>query len=326
MNMIRKNVRRGFKTLISLAGALGISLTLQSQALSAEARNITIGTGSATGVYYPVGQAICEFINLREKQHGMHCSAVITSGSVDNINRLRAGTLDFAIAQSDVQFYATKGYGPFNDQGAFSKLYAVLALHPEFFTVIARADAGIRSFDDLKGKRVNIGPVGSGQRTDMNLVMHVKGWTVKDFALASALSPAAQSAALCKGEVDAVIYTVGHPNESVKEATNLCETVLVPVQGPAVQALIEKYPYLSPVTIPGEMYPGTPHDTKTFGVTATLVSTSDTPNKVVYKLVNSVFKNFDDFKSSHAALFGLEPDAKGLWAPMHPGVVLYYQE
>lgn len=318
--------QRGFRAFITLTGALGLSLTLQSQALSAEVHNITIGTGSATGVYYPVGQTICKFINLQEEKHGIHCSAVITSGSVDNINRLRAGTLDFAIAQSDVQFYAMKGYGPFKAQGAFTKLNTVLTLHPEYFTVIARADAGIRSFDDLKGKRVNIGPVGSGQRTDMDLLMHVKGWTMKDFALASELSPADQSAALCKGEVDAVLYTVGHPNASVKEATKMCDTVLVQVQGPAVKALTEKYPYFTPITIPGKMYSGTPLDTETFGVRATLVSTSDTPNKVVYQLVDSLFINFADFKSSHAALFDLEPTAKDLWAPLHPGAVLYYEE
>jgi len=321
--------RYSCNTLICLASAIGISLAVQGQAQGAEARNITIGTGSTSGVYYPVGKAICKFINQRQDKHGIHCSVAITSGSVDNINRLRDGTIDFAIAQSDVQFYATKGYGPFQGKGPYSGLNAVLSLHPESFTVLARATAGIRTFDDLKGKRVNIGPPGSGQRTGVDLMMHAKGWTEKDFALTSELSPAEQSSALCGGDVDAVVFTVGHPNASIKETAQMCDTVLVQVFGPAVKLLTEKFPYFTPVTIPGKMYPGSPLDTKTFGVTATLVTDSKVPDKVVYTLIEGLFNNFTDFKFSAAALFSLQPNdmsKSGLTAPMHAGADKYFQE
>lgn len=327
--MIAKYTRYRGNALFGMISALGLSLAIQGQALGAETHNITIGTGSTSGVYYPVGKAICKFINQKQNKHGIHCSVAITGGSVDNINKLRAGTIDFAIAQSDVQFYATKGYGPFQGQGPFPELNAVLSLHPESFTVVARADAGIKTFDDLKGKRVNIGNPGSGQRTGMDLMMHAKGWTQKDFALTSELSPSEQSAALCGGDVDAVVYTVGHPNASIKETTQMCDTVLVQVFGPAVKLLTEKFPYFSPVMIPGKMYPGSPLDTKTFGVTATLVTSSKVPDKVVYTLLDSVFNNFTDFKFSAAALFSLLPNdmsKNGLTAPMHPGAEQYFQE
>lgn len=111
---------------------------------------------------------------MRRHKHGIGCSTISTGGSVDNVNKIRSGELNFGVVQSDVQYFAVMGFGPFKDVGPNSKLRSILSFHAEPFTIVARAGAGIRSIDDLKGKRVNIGNPGSGQRTSMDLVMHLR--------------------------------------------------------------------------------------------------------------------------------------------------------
>ena len=233
---------------------------------------ITIGTGGVTGVYYPTGGAICRLVNKGRKDHGIRCSVESTGGSIYNIKTIRAGELEFGVAQSDWQYHAYNGTSRFEDDGAFEGLRAVFSVHPEPFTVVARADSGISTFDDLKGKRVNIGNPGSGQRGTMEVLMDAKGWTTDDFALATELKAAEQSAALCDNQIDAMVYTVGHPSGSIQEATTACESVLVEVSGDAVNGLVNDNPYYRTATIPGGMYRGNDEATQTFGVGATFVS------------------------------------------------------
>lgn len=290
---------------------------------------ITIGTGGVTGVYYPTGGAICRLVNKGKKDHGVRCSVESTGGSVYNINTIRAGELDMGVAQSDWQFHAYNGTSKFADAGAFPELRAVFSVHPEPFTVVARKDAGITNFDDLKGKRVNIGNPGSGQRGTMEVLMEALGWTVADFALTSELKSSEQSKALCDNKIDAMIFTVGHPSGSIKEATTSCESVLVNVTGEAVDKLVAENDYYRTATIPGGMYTGSDADVTTFGVGATFVSSTNTPDDVVYHVVKSVFENFDDFTKLHPAFANLKKEEMvkdGLSAPLHPGAEKYYKE
>lgn len=290
---------------------------------------ITIGTGGVTGVYYPTGGAICRLVNKGRKEHGIRCSVESTGGSIYNINTIREGELEFGVAQSDWQYHAYNGTSKFEEGGPFEDLRAVFSVHPEPFTVVARADAGIASFDDLKGKRVNIGNPGSGQRGTMDVVLEALGWTVDDFALASELKAAEQSAALCDNQIDAMIYTVGHPSGSIQEATTACDSVLVNVTGDAIEGLVSDNSYYRTATIPGGMYRGSDGDVQTFGVGATFVTSAAVSEDAVYAVVSSVFNNFDDFKKLHPAFANLEPKemaSAGLSAPLHPGAAKYYKE
>ncbi|MCR9087071.1 MAG: TAXI family TRAP transporter solute-binding subunit [Rhodobacteraceae bacterium] len=289
----------------------------------------TIGTGGVTGVYYPTGGAICRLVNQGRKEHGLRCSVESTGGSVYNINTIRAGELEFGVAQSDWQYHAFNGSSRFEEDGPFEELRAVFSVHPEPFTVVARADAGIATVDDLKGKRVNIGNPGSGQRGTMEVLMEAKGWTVDDLALATELKAAEQSAALCDNQIDAMVYTVGHPSGSIQEATTACDSVLVEVSGEAVEGLVNDNSFYRVATIPGGMYRGTDEDVQTFGVGATFVTSANVDDEVVYTLVKSVFENFDDFTNLHPAFANLTKEemvADGLSAPLHPGAEKYYKE
>ena len=154
---------------------------------------------------------------------------------------------------------------------------------------MARADSGIRNFGDLKGKRVNVGNPGSGQRGTMEVLMEASGWKMSDFALASELKSSEQAMALCDNKIDAMVFTVGHPSGSIKEATTSCDSVLVNVTGSAVDMLVAENDFYRTATIPGGMYSGNPKDTKTFGVGATFVTSTRTPENVIYEVVNAVF-------------------------------------
>ncbi len=290
---------------------------------------ITIGTGGVTGVYYPTGGAICRLVNKGRKDHGVRCSVESTGGSVYNINTIREGELEFGVAQSDWQYHAYNGTSKFEDAGAFEGLRAVFSVHPEPFTVVARADSGIKTFADLKGKRVNIGNPGSGQRGTMEVLVEALGWTMDDFALATELKASEQSAALCDNQIDAMVYTVGHPSGSIQEATTACDSVLVEVSGDEVAKLIADNSFYRSATIPGGMYRGNDADVATFGVGATFVSSDKVSEDVVYALVKSVFDSIDDFKGLHPAFANLDPKemaSAGLSAPLHPGAAKYYRE
>ncbi len=314
------------KTLITAAALAGGALLGHT---AGAAEFITIGTGGVTGVYYPTGGSICRLVNKDRKKHGVRCSVESTGGSVYNINTIRAGELDMGVAQSDWQYHAYHGTSKFKKAGKFSGLRAVFSVHPEPFTVVARADSGIKTFADLKGKRVNIGNPGSGQRGTMEVVMGAMGWTKSSFALASELKSSEQSKALCDNKIDAMVFTVGHPSGSIKEATTTCDTVLVEVSGSAIDKIVADNDFYRTATIPGGMYRGNPNDTKTFGVGATFVSSTATKADTVYIVVKAVFENFDKFKKLHPAFRVLkkaEMVKDGLSAPLHDGAMRYYKE
>ncbi|WP_428456155.1 TAXI family TRAP transporter solute-binding subunit [Photobacterium makurazakiensis] len=292
-------------------------------------RFVTIGTGGVTGVYYPTGGAICRLVNKGKKEHNIRCSVESTGGSIYNINTIRAGELDLGIAQSDWQYHAYNGSSKFEESGAFKDLRAVFSIHPEPFTIVARSDAGIKTFEDLKGKRVNIGNPGSGQRGTMEVLMTRYGWTNEDFKLASELKASEQSKALCDNKIDAMIYTVGHPSGAIKEATTSCESKIVTVASPTVEKLVSDNSFYRIATVPGGMYKGNAENVTTFGVGATFVSSTSVPDEVVYNIVKSVFENFDDFRKLHPAFANLKKEEMvkdGLSAPLHDGAKKYYKE
>lgn len=317
------------KKIIAAATILATASLFGTSAMAQEQQFISIGTGGVTGVYYPTGGAICRMVNKDRKEHGIRCSVESTGGSVYNINTVRAGELEFGVAQSDWQFHAYNGTSKFEEQGKFEGLRAVFSVHPEPFTLIARKGSGISGFMDLKGKKVNVGNPGSGQRATTEVVMEAFGMQMSDFALAAELKGSEMAQALCDGKIDAMIYTIGHPAAAITEAATTCDVELVSVTGEPIDKLVADNPYYRVATIPGGMYKGTDGETTTFGVGATFVSSDAVSEDVVYTLVKAVFENFDDFKKLHPAFANLKEEemiADGLSAPLHPGAEKYYKE
>lgn len=308
--------------------ALTAITTFSLTAIGQNSSFVTIGTGGQTGVYYVVGQSVCQLVNRQTQTTGIKCNAPSTGGSVDNLNALAVGEREMGIVQSDTQYRAYHGETEFAGKKN-EKLRSIFSAHPEPFTIVARQDANIKHFDDLQGKRVNIGNPGSGQRATMEMLMHAKGWDNDTFAIASELKPAEMASALCDNNLDAIAYTVGHPAGAIKEADASCASRLVEVSGEEVETLVEQYPYYSKVTIPAGMYSATPNATNTFGVYATLVSSEDVPEETVYQIVKIVFDNFDRFKRLHPAFENLKQEemiSNALSAPLHDGALRYYRE
>jgi len=290
---------------------------------------ITIGTGGVTGVYYPTGGAICRLVNSGRKEHGIRCSVESTGGSVYNLNALREGSIDFAVAQSDWQYHAYRGTGAFKEVGAFKDLRSLFSLHTEAFTLVVREDSGITKLDQLVGKRVNIGNPGSGNRATMEVLMQAKGWTENTFKSVAELKGSEQPQALCDGKVDAMIYSAGHPNGAVQEVATSCNVRILPIGGAEIDKLIAENPYYAYATIPGGMYAGNPSDIHTFGVKATFVTSAKVDADIVYKVVKAVFDNFDNFKTLHPVFVNLDPKhlvTEGNTAPLHEGAVRYFKE
>lgn len=310
---------------VSLLGAAIASATIAS---AADQKFVTIGTGGQTGVYYVVGQSICKLVNRGIKDHGIKCNAPSTGGSVANINAIAAGEQNMGVAQSDWQYHAYNGTSKFEGNQQ-EKLRAVFSVHAEPFTVVARDDSDIKTFTDIKGKRMNIGNPGSGTRGTTEVALKASDLSVKDLALKSELKPAEMAAALCDNNLDVITYVVGHPSGAIKEAGASCASHLVPVTGEGIDKLVAETPYYAKATIPGGMYKGTDNDTETFGVYATFVSSTDTDEETIYQVVKAVFENFDRFKKLHPAFANLnEADMikNALSAPLHPGAEKYYKE
>ncbi len=311
--------------------ALSLAAAMAANVGDAVANNkfITIGTGGVTGVYYPAGGAICRLVNRGRREHGIRCSVESTGGSVYNLNSLRVNELDVAVAQSDWQYHSYKGTGPFADKGADENLRSLFSLHSEPFTVIAREDSGVKKFDDLVGKRVNIGNPGSGMRATMELIMDKKGWDKDSFTVAAELKASEQAQALCDNKIDVMIYAAGHPNGAVQEVTTTCDTKLIPVEGGVIDEMVNNTTYYAPATIPGGMYNGNEKDVNTFGVKATFVASALADEETVYQVVKAVFGNFDNFKTLHPVFSSLEKEKllkDGNTAPLHKGAIRYYKE
>jgi len=310
-----------------ISAAIALAASVAATPAAAQQKFITVGTGGVTGVYYAVGGSICRLVNKDRAKNNLRCSVESTGGSGYNVNTIKAGELDFGMAQSDVQYQSYKGTAAFKEP--FPEMRAVFSVHPEPCTLLSRKEANIKSFADLKGKRVNVGNPGSGTRSAMDELLTAQNMKLSDFSLASELKADEHGPALCDNKIDAFYYGVGHPSANIQDPTTACGAKLVPITGPAIDALVKKYPYYAYATIPGGMYANNPQPTKTYGVLATLVTSSKVPADVVYIVTKAVFDNFDEFKKLHPAFANLDPKnmiADGLSAPLHEGAARYYRE
>ena len=320
---------------LALAFAAGAFLIPDVASAQGKKRFISIGTGGPTGVYFVTGNAICRMVHKaaaegrkRGRKHGIRCAAPSTAGSTYNIGQVREGELDFGVAQSDWQYHAYNGSDRYKGK-AFKKLRAIFSVHPEPIQIIVGKGTGIKSWADLKGKRVNIGNPGSGQRGTMDFLMKAHGWDKSAFKLATELTSTEQTKALCDGKIDAIFYTVGVPNSGVSIATDGCDAKIIDFTTDVAKKIVKERPYYTWATIPKGTYKTTDKNVTTFGPITTFITSTDVPDDVVYEVVRAVFENLDDFKRLHPAFKNLDPKrmvTDGLSAPLHAGALKYYKE
>lgn len=291
---------------------------------------VTIGTGGVTGVYYPTGGAISKLVNSKRKEFNLRMTVESTGGSVFNVNALMNGDLEMGVVQSDIQWQAVNGKGEWDGKPQ-AKLRAMFSIHPEAVTILAAADKNINSVADMKGKIVNIGAPGTGQRVNSIDLFQTAGIDVEKDLTVEGLKPAEAAGMLQDGRIDAYFYTVGHPNGSIKEAVAGARKVaFVPVADDLVKKLVAAQPYYAPAMIPVGQYPGVANaaDVPTFGVKATICTSADVSDEVAYNITKTVFENIDELRKLHPALDVLTKEnmLEGLSAPIHPGSLKYYKE
>ncbi len=320
--------RIGLLTLIATI-CLALGLMVSPTTVVAKTTFVTIGTGGITGVYYPTGGAIARIVNKKRKVYGIRCTVESTGGSVFNVNAVMAGDLEFGVVQSDRQFQAISGLAEWKDKGPQKDLRAVFTLHEEPVFLVAADDAGIKTLNDLKGKRVNIGNPGSGQRQNSIDALTSAGIDYNKDLKAEGVKAAEAPGLLQDGRIDAFFYTVGQPSVAIKEATAGRRKVhFVPIA--TVDKLLKMYPQYMKMKVLLKYYPGATNssDVQTFGVKATFVTSAKVPDRVVYAITREVFDNLEAFKKLHPAYEGLTKEImlQGMTAPIHPGAMKYYQE
>ncbi len=314
-----------------LVAVLSLAMVVGFASLAiAKTTFVTIGTGGITGVYYPTGGAIAKMVNNKRDQYGIRATVESTGGSVFNINAIMAGDLEFGVAQSDRQYQAVKGLAEWEGKPQ-TDLRAVFSIHPESLTLVAGEDTGIKNITDLKGKAVNIGNPGSGQRQNSIDALSAVGLDFEKDLTAEQIKAAEAPGLLQDNRLDAFFYTVGHPSGAIKEATAGARKVrIVAIDGPGIDELMKKYPYYAKAVVPIEYYEGAANDADvpTFGVKATFVTSAKVPDEVVYAITKEVFDNLEDFKKLHPAYKHLTKESmlEGLSAPLHPGAEKYYKE
>jgi hypothetical protein len=291
--------------------------------------DVVIGTARPADIDYPLGGSICRLFNLDTPRHGRRCAEEPSAGSIANIDSLRSRRIDIGIVPSDVLADAVAGQGAFAARGPATDLRVLFAGHADTLTLVASEESGIRAVTDLRGKRIGIGTPGSRQRAMMERVMAALGLERKDFAEVHELSPAEQNRAFCANQLDAIVYSVGHPHGLIRDATLTCHGMLVAVSGPAIERMLSTYREYERATIPGGTYPADPADVPTFGARAVVVTTARLPDAMAYEITRAVFDNFDDFRRLHPA-FGALSVARMVRttgrAPVHAGAARYYRQ
>ena len=286
---------------------------------------VKIGTGSRTGVYFPAGSGICNLVNA-EQPPSVKCQALSTGGSTYNLENLTSGTLQIGIAQADTLFRAWNGEAPFKEKAV--KLRVLFSLHEEMVTLAVHRAAEINSFKRIQGKRLNVGPEGSGNERVVSELFKACGIFPGDLGVLGRLKTSAVPQALLSRTMDGYFYVVGHPNRSLAQASNNMPLKIIPLDGRCVRKLVRNKPYFDVTTIPGGLYHGVDLDIATFGVKAWVVTSKDVSEDAIYHVVRNVFENLEAFRKTNPAFYRLSPRKmlKELLIPYHPGALKYYAE
>jgi uncharacterized protein len=320
--------------LLALCGAATTGL-----APAQEMRFFRIGTGGVAGTYYPIGGLIADIISnppgARPCDKGGSCGvpglvaiAQSSNGAVANVDAIASGDLESGFAQSDVAYWAYTGTGIYSGHGKVQNLRAIANLYPESVHIVARKGSGIASVRDLKGKRVSLDEPGSGTLVDARIILEAFGLSEND--LTPHYVKSTQAVAMIEeGQLDAFVIIAGYPTGSVAEmcAASGCE--LVPIEGPEVDALLERYPFFARDTIPALTYSEI-GETATLSVGAQWLVGAEIEEELVYGITKALWhenaRKLLDKGHSKAREITLQTALKGIAIPLHPGAERYYRE
>ena len=307
-----------------LALVLAVTFTI-GPAYAAKRRFLSIASGWVTGAYYPFAGAVSRVAwkHLREKN--IKITAESSGASVANSKLIGKGDTDFALLQNDIAYYAH--YGKMMFDAPIKELLGLMTLYPETIQIVARKDSNIKSVADLKGKRVSIGPLGSG--TTENAKQILKAWGLGEGDLKAQQLKASQAADYMKdGRLDAYFNTTAVGAAHIIDTFVLVPSVIVPVSGPNAEKLLKDYAFYATDTIPVGAYKGFDAPVKTIAVMAMLAASSDLETEIVYLIVKAIYEDLDQIKKAHAKFKGIDVKKAlmGMSIPLHPGAEKYFKE
>ncbi|HPF19213.1 MAG: TAXI family TRAP transporter solute-binding subunit [Bacillota bacterium] len=309
--------------LLVLVLALGLAACGGGGEDAPEVTRLTMVTGGDSGTYYAFGGVIASV--LSSKIENLEITAVTSGASAANCRSLNNGEADLAIMQNDVLGYAVTGTETMEADGAMPKLKAIASMYPEAVQLVALANSGITSVEDLAGKKVCVGDQGSGSETNAKQVLEAYGLSYEDFDV-QYLSFSEASTAMQNGTVDAAFATSALPNNAIVELSTMKDIVVIPIDGAGADALIASYPFYAPTIISDDIYnvPGA----GTVAMLATLVCTEDMSEDLVYSITKTLFEAKEDLIAGHSRGndIELEKAKDGVTVDFHPGALKYYEE
>ena len=281
---------------------------------------LSILTGGTQGTYYPLGGTFAELIS---EETGVKATAEVSQASAANMTALQEGQGEVAFVQTDIAYYATEGTQMF-DGAPIDTISALGALYPETIHLVTLADSDIKSFEDLKGKKVSVGAPGSGTYANAEQLLEIHGLTMDDIE-AQNLDFGESTDGLSAGQIDAAFITAGYPTSAV-EALNATNAVnIIPVDSAKAEELIAKYPYYTLDTIPSGTY-GLESDVPTVSVLAMLAVNKDLSDDLVYAMAKAIYGNTDKISHAKGAFIKAETALDGIGIDIHPGAQKYFDE
>lgn len=287
---------------------------------------VNIATGGTGGTYYPLGGAMAKIFN--ENIEGVTANAQSTGASVENIGLVSAGETEVAFVQNDVTYYAWTATETFAGKEKITNIRGMAMLYPEVVQIIATAGSGIKSVEDLAGKKVAVGAPGSGTEVNARQILAEYGMDYNDLGKADYLSFAEAADQLKDKHIDAAFVTAAVPTSAITEVTQTADIVLVPVESTKISTLAEKYPFYTEVTIPANSYKNQTADVTATAVMAMLVVPENLDEDLVYSMTKQLFEQRQVIIDTHdrGNDIKIETALDGMPIDLHPGAQRYYDE
>lgn len=328
------------RILARAAAGVAIATMVTTGVAAQEMTFFRIATGGTAGTYFPIGGLIANAISSppgsRACEEGGSCgvpglvaTAVASNGSVANINGIGGATIESGFSQSDVAYWAYTGTGVFADRGKVESVRAIANLYPESIHIVARADSGIESVADLKGKKVSLDEPGSGTLVDARIILEAYGITEGDIE-AEYLKPNQAADLMRDNNMDAFFFVGGFPAGAIAELATSMDITLVPIAGEGRDAILEEYRFFAKHTVPGGTYQGLDGDTETISVGAQWMTSAEQSEELVYGVTKALWNDNTRklLDSGHAKgkEILMESALDGIGVPLHPGAERFYKE
>src|SRR5437763_3158737 len=300
---------------------IGISLCAPANAAE---QFINVLTGGTSGVYYPLGVALANSIG--KAMPNVKTSVQATKASVENLNLLQAGRGEIAFTLGDSLSDAWKGNEEAGFKTPLKKLRGVAAVYPNYIQIVARADSGIKTLADLKGKKISVGAPKSGTELNARVILGAAGITYKDFAKVEYL-PFGESVELMKNrQIDVTLQSAGLGVSALRDLATSMDVVVVSIPPDVIKKTND--PAYLPGTIPANTYRGQTADVPAVSVQNYLVTHEGVSNDVVYAMTKALWTGLDQLVAAHSAAKAIDPKhaLDGMPVPLHPGAEKYYKE